>query len=50
MKKVTNIYWVITCQALSQAQITAEVWVETVTGGYANKLRFNGEERETQGS
>lgn len=36
------------CQALNQAQIITEVWIETITEGNTNMLYFIDEERETE--
>lgn len=36
------------CQALNQAQITTESWVETITEGHTNMPNFNNAESETE--
>ena len=36
------------CQALNQAQIIIEIWIETITEGNTNMLYFIDEEREME--
>lgn len=45
---MTGIYLIIMCQALNQAQIITETWVETITEGHTNTPNFHNAESETE--